>query len=175
MARLILHFQSGWIEREMLKSTLSYADYQLQRYWHKRRRTWKESCQWISNSKKKPTGILKASHRQFDYYFLNYNFLPGGTRSIFDDYLWDNINILKLKSLFFRNPPPTLLHPEKWCRGFNHFISQWVFFFVFLLKTAYSARPKCANLKTEFCYGVTAFHVFDYSFLLIDSRPCLTV
>ncbi|XP_032549238.1 myosin-IIIb isoform X8 [Chiroxiphia lanceolata] len=23
-----------------------------------------------------------------------------------------------------RNPPPTLLHPEKWCRGFNHFISQ---------------------------------------------------
>ncbi|NWJ08269.1 MYO3B protein, partial [Crypturellus undulatus] len=23
-----------------------------------------------------------------------------------------------------RNPPPTLLHPETWCRGFNHFISQ---------------------------------------------------
>ncbi|XP_006866753.1 PREDICTED: myosin-IIIb [Chrysochloris asiatica] len=23
-----------------------------------------------------------------------------------------------------RNPPPTLLHPEKWCKEFNHFISQ---------------------------------------------------
>uniref|UniRef100_A0A4W3IW94 non-specific serine/threonine protein kinase n=1 Tax=Callorhinchus milii TaxID=7868 RepID=A0A4W3IW94_CALMI len=23
-----------------------------------------------------------------------------------------------------RNPPPTLLQPDKWCRGFNHFISQ---------------------------------------------------
>ncbi|XP_074404622.1 myosin-IIIb isoform X4 [Zonotrichia albicollis] len=31
-----------------------------------------------------------------------------------------------VKTLFKipRNPPPTLLHPEKWCRGFNHFISQ---------------------------------------------------
>ncbi|XP_067843594.1 myosin-IIIb isoform X3 [Heptranchias perlo] len=31
-----------------------------------------------------------------------------------------------VKALFKipRNPPPTLLHPEKWCRGFNHFISQ---------------------------------------------------
>ncbi|XP_072435401.1 myosin-IIIb isoform X5 [Chiloscyllium punctatum] len=31
-----------------------------------------------------------------------------------------------VKALFKipRNPPPTLLHPEKWCAGFNHFISQ---------------------------------------------------
>ncbi|KGL79234.1 Myosin-IIIb, partial [Tinamus guttatus] len=31
-----------------------------------------------------------------------------------------------VKTLFKipRNPPPTLLHPENWCRGFNHFISQ---------------------------------------------------
>ncbi|XP_053926550.1 myosin-IIIb isoform X3 [Cuculus canorus] len=31
-----------------------------------------------------------------------------------------------VKTLFKipRNPPPTLLHPEKWCRGFNNFISQ---------------------------------------------------
>ncbi|KAM9123157.1 myosin-IIIb [Pangshura tecta] len=31
-----------------------------------------------------------------------------------------------VKTLFKipRNPPPTLQHPEKWCRGFNHFISQ---------------------------------------------------
>ncbi|XP_051846628.1 myosin-IIIb [Antechinus flavipes] len=31
-----------------------------------------------------------------------------------------------VKTLFKipRNPPPTLLHPEKWCWGFNHFISQ---------------------------------------------------
>uniref|UniRef100_A0A8C4VFV2 non-specific serine/threonine protein kinase n=1 Tax=Falco tinnunculus TaxID=100819 RepID=A0A8C4VFV2_FALTI len=31
-----------------------------------------------------------------------------------------------VKTLFKipRNPPPTLLHPEEWCRGFNHFISQ---------------------------------------------------
>ncbi|XP_039769110.1 myosin-IIIb [Ornithorhynchus anatinus] len=31
-----------------------------------------------------------------------------------------------VKTLFKipRNPPPTLLHPEKWCRGFNHFIAQ---------------------------------------------------
>uniref|UniRef100_A0A7M4FAK0 non-specific serine/threonine protein kinase n=1 Tax=Crocodylus porosus TaxID=8502 RepID=A0A7M4FAK0_CROPO len=31
-----------------------------------------------------------------------------------------------VKTLFKipRNPPPTLLHPDKWCRGFNHFISQ---------------------------------------------------
>uniref|UniRef100_A0A8D0GXW8 non-specific serine/threonine protein kinase n=1 Tax=Sphenodon punctatus TaxID=8508 RepID=A0A8D0GXW8_SPHPU len=31
-----------------------------------------------------------------------------------------------VKTLFKipRNPPPTLLHPEKWSRGFNHFISQ---------------------------------------------------
>ncbi|CAH2305733.1 myosin-IIIb isoform X1 [Pelobates cultripes] len=31
-----------------------------------------------------------------------------------------------VKALFKipRNPPPTLLHPEKWCRGFSHFISQ---------------------------------------------------
>ncbi|XP_067891481.1 myosin-IIIb isoform X2 [Heterodontus francisci] len=31
-----------------------------------------------------------------------------------------------VKALFKipRNPPPTLLHPEKWCTGFNHFISQ---------------------------------------------------
>ncbi|EHB10278.1 Myosin-IIIB, partial [Heterocephalus glaber] len=26
--------------------------------------------------------------------------------------------------LFFRNPPPTLLHPENWCEDFNYFISQ---------------------------------------------------
>nr|KAF6337112.1 myosin IIIB [Myotis myotis] len=31
-----------------------------------------------------------------------------------------------VKTLFKipRNPPPTLLHPEKWCEEFNHFISQ---------------------------------------------------
>ncbi|XP_059822591.1 myosin-IIIb isoform X4 [Hypanus sabinus] len=31
-----------------------------------------------------------------------------------------------VKALFKipRNPPPTLLHPEKWCKGFNNFISQ---------------------------------------------------
>uniref|UniRef100_A0A8C5P367 non-specific serine/threonine protein kinase n=1 Tax=Jaculus jaculus TaxID=51337 RepID=A0A8C5P367_JACJA len=31
-----------------------------------------------------------------------------------------------VKTLFKipRNPPPTLLHPEKWCQEFNHFISQ---------------------------------------------------
>uniref|UniRef100_A0A8C5RAM1 non-specific serine/threonine protein kinase n=1 Tax=Leptobrachium leishanense TaxID=445787 RepID=A0A8C5RAM1_9ANUR len=31
-----------------------------------------------------------------------------------------------VKALFKipRNPPPTLLHPEKWCRGFSHFIAQ---------------------------------------------------
>ncbi|OCT63578.1 hypothetical protein XELAEV_18044673mg [Xenopus laevis] len=31
-----------------------------------------------------------------------------------------------VKALFKipRNPPPTLLHPGKWCRGFSHFISQ---------------------------------------------------
>uniref|UniRef100_UPI00398EC91C myosin-IIIb n=1 Tax=Pristiophorus japonicus TaxID=55135 RepID=UPI00398EC91C len=31
-----------------------------------------------------------------------------------------------VKALFKipRNPPPTLLHPEKWCTAFNHFISQ---------------------------------------------------
>ncbi|KAM8934081.1 myosin-IIIb [Pelodytes ibericus] len=31
-----------------------------------------------------------------------------------------------VKALFKipRNPPPTLLHPERWCRGFSHFISQ---------------------------------------------------
>lgn len=27
-----------------------------------------------------------------------------------------NNKILNPKTLFFRNPPPTLLHPEKWCR-----------------------------------------------------------
>lgn len=46
-----------------------------------------------------------------------------------------NNKILNPKTLFFRNPPPTLLHPEKWCRGFNHFISQWV---LFVLKLVYS-------------------------------------
>ncbi|XP_069791758.1 myosin-IIIb-like isoform X5 [Narcine bancroftii] len=31
-----------------------------------------------------------------------------------------------VKALFKipRNPPPTLLHPERWCKGFNYFISQ---------------------------------------------------
>ncbi|KAI4575053.1 hypothetical protein MJT46_004332 [Ovis ammon polii x Ovis aries] len=31
---------------------------------------------------------------------------------------------LKFLTSTTRNPPPTLLHPEKWCEEFNHFISQ---------------------------------------------------
>lgn len=116
---------------------------------------------------------LKVSHRQFDYYFRNNHFLPGGTWSSFDDYLWDNINILKLKSLFFRNPPPTLLHPEKWCRGFNHFISQWVFFFTFY-KQLIQQDLFVPIRKQNFLMELLLLQVFDYSFLFTDFRPCLS-
>ncbi|XP_010601142.3 LOW QUALITY PROTEIN: myosin-IIIb [Loxodonta africana] len=46
-----------------------------------------------------------------------------------------------VKTLFKipRNPPPTLLHPEKWCEEFNHFISQC------LIKD-FEKRPSVAHL-----------------------------
>ncbi|XP_078260043.1 myosin-IIIb isoform X1 [Rhinoraja longicauda] len=46
-----------------------------------------------------------------------------------------------VKALFKipRNPPPTLLHPERWCEEFNHFISQC------LIKD-FEKRPSVADL-----------------------------
>ncbi|XP_073074811.1 myosin-IIIb isoform X2 [Manis javanica] len=55
-----------------------------------------------------------------------------------------------VKTLFKipRNPPPTLLHPEKWCEEFNHFISQC------LIKD-FERRPSVTHLlRHPFIKGV---------------------
>lgn len=78
--------------------------------------------------------------------------------------------------LFFRNPPPTLLHPEKWCEEFNHFISQWVFL---PLKIAYPARPWTVTGEIQ-VVGFTWHEKllclqagYDTEFVPVNDRRCL--
>lgn len=99
----------------------------------------------------KPNRHVKGTYRQFKHYFLD-NFLPRGTSIIFVDCLWDNSS----KRLHFK-PPNFVFFSEillLLCyilkNGAEDSTISFHSEFYFLLKTAYSARPTCVNLKTEF-------------------------
>lgn len=161
---------------------MSSTDCQLQRYWHKRRRTWKEeNCQWKSSSKKKPT-CLWRTYRPLGRYFLDHHFIPSRTSIIFDNYLWENSG----KHYYF-NPPNffffffseiLLLLCYILKNGAEDSIISFHSEFYFLknkqknkLKLVCSARPTCVKSESRIYFmKLLLLQVFNFSFLFIDSK-----
>lgn len=72
------------------------------------------------------------------------------TLDIVEQLVWFSSVVLMECLCFIRNPPPTLLQPEKWSREFNHFISQWVLFSIFNLLIQQGLTEYVRNLEVKF-------------------------
>lgn len=116
----------------------------------------KRELSMIKQQQEKNNRHLKATRRQLDYYFLNYHFLLGGTSNIFGD--CEITLTFETSNICFSETLRLLCYILK--NGAEDSTISFHSEFYFLLKTAYSAGPMCANLKTEFSYGVFAFAGF---------------
>lgn len=130
----------------------------------------KRELSMIKQQQEKNNRHLKATRRQLDYYFLNYHFLLGGTNNIFGD--CEITLTFETSNICFSETLRLLCYILK--NGAEDSTISFHSEFYFLLKTAYSARPMCANLKQNFLREFLLLQVFDYNFLFIDSRPCPT-